>query len=453
MLEDSETYAKPTPADWLRTRLTLSAWSLKVGFGLLWLALTVFTFWEAADLPYGSDDFFFCLDFLNKWQTSHGIVEKYHLLFTDTNGSITATLRLVMLAWFGLTGSYSFVYTSVLNAILFGLLAFSLYRLYFPQAGAGALFLSGLLFCKPIYQENLFLTNGSQNLSCLLLGLFSLHFAARADRPAALWRAALLAIATGWTSGNGPLVFLIVPVVLVLLHGRRVGPWLGVWAVWALGFFLHYATVVHPGHNPFLSEILHTKPWLLVVNVIYLVGGGLEVSRWMLYIEAVAGVLLLAGFAVWGLRGGARRHPALAGLLLFLLGSVCLAVLGRSVPEFNLEYTLPPRYKQFPYTFLSIGFYLIFPWLRERLGMVWAFAFGGGLALVLLVHLSQVYRYADATTEYENRRHAAALLRFAQTGDPQLIYTLAAPEDCARILKEAKALGVYDYEARAAACP
>lgn len=445
MLDDSETYVKPTPADWLRTRLTLSAWSLKVGFGLAWLGLVIFTFYEAQNLPYATDDFFGTLGFLNHWQDAIGITAKLRTLFEGVNGSLIVTIHLAQLAWVGLTGQYSFTLFSCLNAFFFGLAAFELYRRVFPEAKAGILFLSGLLICKPIYQEILFMGQGSQNTLCFLFALWGLDAAHHAETPRGLWKTGLLATGAGLTSGNGPLVFLLVP-VLLLLTREKPGRWLYTWSSWFIFFFLGYTRLYQPAHNPYLSEILQEQPQILLYNLIYLVGGGLELSRWMLILEAGIGVVLLLGFAYWFLTGKARQNPVAACLLLFLLGSAVLVVLGRSVPRFDLEYTLPSRYKLFPYLFISIGLYLVGPWLSARLG-VWArFGLGAVLAAGFLAVFVQIYGYSARTTATLNAEHTAALKAFAEGQTPASLYCLGnTNEPCAKELLRAAELGYYDF--------
>ena len=452
MAIDTEARVVFTPDDRLRTWLTLSDWSFKLAFMVSWAMFVGFTWSHAENLPYGTDDFFFGLAFLNDWHEAKTLNEHYYLLFFDTNGSITTSLRLLLLAWLGLTGHYSFVFTSCLNAFLFGLLAFELHRLYFPKASGGLLFLSGLLFCKPIYQENLFLTNGAQNLFCMLLGLWTIHSAYKVDRLRDLWKPYLLALAAAWASGNGPLVFLLVPILFWLTKPK---PWafIGLWMAGTVVFALHYATILMPAGNPALVEIVQHRPWLLLINYVYLLGGGLEFSRWMLTLEGIIGSVLLMGFGIWLMQGGARRNPQVAVFLLFVMGTVALAIAGRSIAEFNLEMTLPPRYKHFPYLFISIGLYLAGPWVRARLGSIPAFGLAGLIAVMLLTVSWHVYRYAAHTIAYENRVHRASLQEFARKQDPRVLYTLVQPEICGIILNKARRFGIYDYVAASAPKP
>jgi hypothetical protein len=133
------------------------------------------------------------------------------------------------------------------------------------------------------------------------------------------------------------------------------------------------------------------------------------------------------------------------------MGSSALAVLGRSIPEFNLGATLPGRYKQFPYGFMTVGLYLTAPWMWQKWGHKICYGLGVAYAAVLLMHGAMVYKYAVQDLPALNQIHAERLTNFARTKDVTYIYTLANPEQCGRILQKAKELGIYNFEKEAAA--
>jgi hypothetical protein len=147
--------------------------------------------------------------------------------------------------------------------------------------------------------------------------------------------------------------------------------------------------------------LLENRPWILLVNALYLLGGSLEITRYMLVIELLLGATILAYWVNWFMKGRARVYPFLAGAILFMAGTVGLILIGRSGMEIDLGATLPSRYKMFPYVILALTWFSVWQEMSTRL-RPWALVAFCGL---LLVPYLTSYQFADKAFGADNALH------------------------------------------------
>jgi hypothetical protein len=325
-----------------------------MGIPALLIALPALLFYgilfrQLVDLPL-MDDYYALLRFLNQAVQQREAAAKFWFFLAAQHNEYKLFL-VHALAWaqFALLGHVNFAQLSVLGNSAVLALALVLWRMFLPglqdAARRLALFVPAawLLFQLEYWETLDWAMASLQNLWVIAFSLWAICCLLRPSRRAYAGALVLYTLAVA-TLANG---FLLLPVGILILLARRqlarVAGWLVASAVCTAAYAFHYNVMSSQStsHGSVFSALPHLRPDYAIAFAgnAGAIAGPSPISAG---ICLTLGTVLLLLFGWLARRGYARRNPAVAYSVLFLL-LTALGVAGlRS--DFGLIQSLAPRY-------------------------------------------------------------------------------------------------------------
>ena len=289
-------------------------------------------------LSFFNDDWYFLLQ--RPGLESRGGLDT---LLAPHNGNMVVVLAAVfklLVAGFGMGSQWPFRLVLGLSWAGLGVVAYALVR---PRVGAWLAGLAAglLLFLGPAWEVALFFA-GINHLWALELGLASLLLLQRDTRARNAAACVLLAVAVA--SSNTGLALVAAAALAILTRHRARQLWIpgipvAVYGAWWIAYGHSQSTGVTVGHIEALPGYLFDSLSFGLASLLGLHHGTLPT---LLYSGHLPAVLVLAGLAVWLVRGGRPRATALwfmGALVVFWLLTGASATVGRGADSSRYQLT------------------------------------------------------------------------------------------------------------------
>ena len=386
----------------------LATASVLVYFQLIWAA--------SVEAPF-LDDYDAVLGFLTQWLDAETWRERSRLFFRPHNEHVLGVPHAWVLATHALTGHLDMRLLNLIGngyaLLLLGALYGSFRRDTLPALRLAA-FAPAVLFVIQPQHWSALLSPTISLCNAGVVALAALAFAAleRGSRGGLLLAAASACGAT-LSQGNGFLVWLVGPVVLLLVGRRRAALVWSVAGAVGLAFFFGSLDPTAQRASPLTSI---DRPDRILVYTLNFIGCAAGFSR--SGFSLAAGAALLASFVALAWRGLPRRCPAHFALFLFLLGSIAANALVRAHQGPGAP-LLQPRYAFYSAVLLALT-HLGWAWVlagrpAERRWLAGALA--GALAFCVASHV-----VARGDVENLRERLAGGMERWWSTGEGGLLH-------------------------------
>jgi hypothetical protein len=317
-------------------------------------------FRKSLNIPF-LDDYDALLNFMNEFVQLRTISARTSYILADQHGEIKLFfMQGLACLQFYLAGHIDFrVLSAIANgSVLF--MAILLWKMFLPTnrdfASRLAWFIPvpWLIFQLQYYEALNFATVGLQHVVGLVFSLGAIYLLVRGERWAFFNAAGFLILAVA-SDGDGLLLIPLGLLILILArrHARAVG-----WLIVSAGCIAAYAYRYDPtlsathAHQSIFSVAMRFNP----AFVIAFIGGAASFPFHFKAGRLILGSLLCIFFVYMTWRGYARKNPAVAYCVLFLLLTATGVAGLRS--DFGFAY-LPSRYMIFSALFLTFAWFVI----------------------------------------------------------------------------------------------